>query len=166
MTAGQAAYEAYDPGGTLVEWRNLSENIRGAWEGSAQAAMLYDRHLGAVRESAPVKPDLSALLTQWQAILRLQDWDITVQYARSLEMGDSEGKIETTLPRKAALISILDPCDWQEPTVQDVEQTLVHELLHIHTAQWPSDGESACLAEEQGVDAIAGALIRLQRGLV
>lgn len=62
-----------------------------------------------------------------------------------------------------ALILIVDPLD--QPTggmrLYNIEETLIHELLHLHFA--PLDiSESLTLAEEQAINAIARALVNLK----
>jgi hypothetical protein len=68
--------------------------------------------------------------------------------------------------KKTSLIGILAPQDFDSSEwEQDVEKTVVHELLHLHTAMFTEDNPQGLLliCEEQAVDAIAGALIRLHR---
>ena len=81
--------------------------------------------------------ELAGLCVTWQARLRLQDWQVQIRFARAAELGgEVQGDCDWCLPKKAALIRILTPADYPEncPWPQDVELTVVHELLHLHGA--------------------------------
>lgn len=112
--------------------------------------------------------ELQALCHEWQGVLRLQDWDVKVFVVRKrdLSSGDVMGEISFTLPKKTAVISILDPVDY-DPDIawgQDQEQTLVHELLHLHMAPFDHSEGLEHTAMEWAVDSIAKALVSLKRG--
>jgi len=108
---------------------------------------------------------------EWQAILRLQDWDVIISIDRARDMiPDVLGQCEWTLPTKQARIRILDPVD-HPPDLkwpQDMEQTLVHELLHLHFAPFNKFEADSLeyVTMEQAIDLIAGALVRLKRGAI
>jgi len=110
---------------------------------------------------------LQALCQEWQAILRLQDWDVRCKIVRKRELeGERAGECRWQLDTKQALIRILDPIDW--PTdcewPQDIEQTLVHELLHLHMAPFqPEHGTLEHVTMEQAIKSIATGLVRLRR---
>lgn len=107
---------------------------------------------------------------EWQKILRLQDWDVHVSIVRdsNMKLKDVNGECEWVLQTKQAHIRILDPIDYPEDTrwPQDMEQTLVHELLHLHFAPFDThaDGSLEHTSMEQAIDMIAGALLSLKRG--
>jgi hypothetical protein len=115
-------------------------------------------------------PDLNALTKKWQAILRLQDWTIEAGYKRAFDMPDGKQGGCTWVRRlKRALISVLDPQDYGPDPVagsQDIEATLVHELLHIHFALVDDFAGVSMDLFEQSIDAIAIALVRLDRASV
>ena len=76
----------------------------------------------------------------WQEKLGLSHWRIAVRFARLSEMkgeGDDrefyQGSNKFDIRVECALIKICDPQDYpiDTPFEQDVEVTLVHELLHI-----------------------------------
>ena len=109
---------------------------------------------------------LKTLLTEWQKRLRLQDWDIFVKTARQVEMQcGGQGECEWVLKRKEATIVLVDPIDYPPELVdQDMEETLVHELLHLHfVILQPKDGTAEDTALEQAIVCIAGALVKLKR---
>lgn len=113
--------------------------------------------------------ELEGLARKWQEILRLRDWEIYVALtrARDFEEEGQAGEADIRLPHRIAKIYILDPVD-HSPTYWrplDLEEVLVHELLHLHLEPlWPKDRDTGChVAEEQAVNALARALIALDR---
>ncbi len=112
--------------------------------------------------------DLQALCTKWQKRLRLQDWTIAVRVVRKrdLDLTDAEGQVQWVLSRREAFIKLMDPIDYSPTamTPQDLEVSLVHELLHLYFA--PFDAEKGTLEEtcqEQAIDALSNALVKLAR---
>ncbi|MEK4328922.1 hypothetical protein MKX70_24085 [Paenibacillus sp. FSL R7-0312] len=114
--------------------------------------------------------ELQIKCAEWQKVLRLQDWIINVKLSRLRDMSDTDlnAEIRITLANRIALILILDPIDYDPDNVlpQDMEQYLVHELLHIHL--YPITGKFTDgplqIAEEQAIEAISKGLIALRRG--
>jgi hypothetical protein len=105
---------------------------------------------------------------EWQKILRLQDWIISVSVRRERDMVlKGLAEILPSLPKRMATIRILDPIDYppelSEP--QDMELSLVHELLHIHLFPMFADREDEMrqVAEEQAIEAISRGLVELHR---
>lgn len=112
--------------------------------------------------------ELRAKCIEWQKILRLQDWIITLVISRERNMNlKGNAEIEATLPKRMATIRILDPLDYPPNRVesQDMELSLVHELLHIHLFPLFADREDEMrmVAEEQAIEAISRGLIALKR---
>jgi len=105
-------------------------------------------------------------LPKWTRILRLQDWNIDISVKRERDMFTAAvgGCVNFHFEKRHAIIQILDPIDFDPDTPckpdQDMEQTLVHELLHLHLTQWKEDHKPF---EEQAIHAIAQALILLDR---
>ena len=74
---------------------------------------------------------LQRLARKWIRRLNLTTFNkIQVSYAPKSEMEESLGHAYWTPEYKTAVIKILNPDDPEEDE-QDVERTLVHELLHI-----------------------------------
>jgi hypothetical protein len=76
----------------------------------------------------------------WQKVLRVQDWSVRVRQLRANQMplGDGGGEppracVNMTLARRCALVSLMDPIDWDQAChwSHDQEVFLVHELLHL-----------------------------------
>jgi len=108
--------------------------------------------------------ELEALCATWQRRLRLQDWRVKIRFARSLELGaDTQGDCDWSLTKKMAAIRILVPGDYPPDASfsQDIEQTVVHELLHLHGAPFDrfACGSADDNAVEVMIDCTAQALV-------
>jgi hypothetical protein len=108
-----------------------------------------------------VRPDLAALLAELQRELRLQDWRIEVAYVPNLTNRAGypvHGLCSHLVDAKVASIAIRDP---ETPATADdpsVEETLVHELVHLHFAPFSGSSSAEIAAEEQAVWALTEAL--------
>lgn len=108
-------------------------------------------------------------LIYWQKKLRLQDWIIDAKIVRQRDMSqpDRVGEISSNLHNKVALISILDPVDYDDWGKQDMESTLVHELLHLHFAgidyHFGNNDNVYHVLEEQAIESITSGLISSER---
>lgn len=114
-----------------------------------------------------IQSKLEALCAQWQKILRLQDWNVTVRLVRRYDMNDSDawGECDWNLGQKTATIRVLDPQDVKPTTPYDPESVLVHELVHLHVAPFrPASGSMEERLMEQAINCLEGALISLSRG--
>lgn len=115
------------------------------------------------------KPNLEELLKKWQVILKLQDWDIKIRWAKHYDLdSDTKGQCRWVLGKKCASIRILEPEDF-DPAIQwgqDPECTVVHELLHLHYGPLELGDHFEGLKEamlEQAVCAISEALVERDR---
>lgn len=113
------------------------------------------------------RPDLSALVAHYKEALGLQSWTIDVSYGADLATDDGHpvwGLCRPTPQRRMATIQIRDP---QTPppgatpefAAQQVVETLVHELVHLHWAPLELRGRAEVMLEEQAVDALSAALV-------
>lgn len=114
--------------------------------------------------------ELQSITFQWKRILRLQDWHTNVGFARAFEMPyATAGNNSYRAKLKRARIDIIDPDDIDPShTPEDPEATLVHELLHCHTAAFDNQtlGQLSPAQEfgmEQMVEAIAQGFVELKR---
>jgi hypothetical protein len=119
----------------------------------------------AEREAAAEKVVDQALKT-WQERLDLKDWkiDVTLVHPSSLDP-KTLGNIHWDLNTKKATISVLSAYDYRLATqdmLDDMEFTVVHELIHLHLAALPHTDSSRPL-EEHAVNEIARALLRLAK---
>lgn len=73
------------------------------------------------------------------------------------------GEIEYIVHKKLAFISVLDPYDYSGSLLctQDIEKTLVHELIHLHLAQ--HENGLNLTTEEQAVESLASGFVSLRR---
>ncbi len=111
--------------------------------------------------------NLESLLAEWQKILRLQDWQIKVSFARGHEIEGHQGRITIYLNFKQALIKLRNPIDWtDEDFPDDTEVDLVHELIHLHinTFDTTKPGTLERVALEQVDELLARALVGLNGG--
>lgn len=112
-------------------------------------------------------------LRYWQKLLSLQDWEIVVRICAPDDMDNKEvqGEVEYQAHKKAAVVRLLDPRDYPpNPSwPQDMERTLVHELVHLHFAEKTTDekltGPVFDLVEERVVNATSQALVDLRRSI-
>ena len=117
----------------------------------------------------PTREELDALLAEWQRRLRLRDWDVRIKCVRGYDISlpGTDGTCTWQLETKRAIVEILDPMDYPPSRFgydQDVERTLVHELLHLHFAPFAAtDDRLADAAQEQAIDLIAAALVSAKR---
>ena len=103
-------------------------------------------------------------LQSWQKRLHLEDWKIEVKIARiwDLEQG-TLGHIDWSESHKTAVIKVLNPVDYdlpKEKVPEDVELSIVHELVHLQLSPLPLN-KSSRDAEEQAVTMLANALVEL-----
>ena len=103
----------------------------------------------------------------WQKRLSLQDWDMSIVLAHAYELRPNTlGNIHWDVEQKQAVITVLHPADYrltQNEMLEDMEFTIVHELVHLNLAR-------ACKfqirdadrrKEEQAVNRIVADLLKL-----
>ena len=110
-------------------------------------------------------------LWMWQKRLNLQSWDIAVVVARASELKPKTlGNIRWDREKKTAILRVLDPADYTLPfdaMLQDIEFTVVHELIHLEMVPVLSDlqrTDANRVEEEHAVNHMADALLTLARG--
>ena len=106
----------------------------------------------------------------WQKRLNLQDWNVSVLMSRTGELKPKTlGNIHWDMEKKTAVIRVLDPADYRLPfreMLQDMEFTVVHELIHLGFAPVVSDlqrSDANRREEEHAVNHMAEALLKLDR---
>ena len=128
---------------------------------------------GSARErAAAAESYTSERLAVWQKRLNLQDWKISVVLSRATELKPKTlGNIHWDLDKKTAVIRVLDPADYKLPypeMLQDMEFTVVHELIHLNFAPVLSEyqrSEANRREEEHAVNHMADALLKLDRSM-
>jgi hypothetical protein len=105
-------------------------------------------------------------LAMWRHRLNLEQWDISVVMTRRSDLkAKTRGQIRWDKGKKSAVIRVLDASDYQLPLremLDDMEFTIVHELLHLELASLPRS-EASRRSEEHAVNSITAALLRLAR---
>jgi len=109
---------------------------------------------------------VKARLTYWQPRLELQSWRISVVLSPASDLKPNTlGNIHWDGANKTAVIRILDPSGSSvscPSTIQDMEVTLVHELVHLELSSLPRS-QSSRGEEEHAVNRITDALLGLER---
>ena len=117
------------------------------------------------REAAAAK-FVAQRLQAWQDRMNLKDWDIRVQLVRADQLEPKTlGNIHWDTDSKTATIAVLSTEDYKLPwkaMLDDMEFTVVHELVHLELASLPRSDASRRV-EEHAVNEIAGALLKLAR---
>jgi hypothetical protein len=136
---------------------------------SQPVPVFYPTAAGGGMMEQPSNADLATLTALWQRRLELQDWQVTCQgFARVTAIEDRyhASTIRYVIKTREAIISLRDPIDrpadiW---TPDDYEVFIVHELLHLHFAPLNIDDDAPeDVAQEQAINALARALVRLKR---
>ena len=111
---------------------------------------------------------LSDICQKWQDLLRLSHWDIAIRICKKedMQINDTQASNKISLTNECALISILDTSDYPDsPFEQDMEVSLVHELLHIplkYIAN-PEDNSLENIHLEAFIESTAKLLVKLSR---
>ena len=111
---------------------------------------------------------LEELLEEWKSILHLEQWDIELRRSRQIDFleEDNQGEVTFNKVECQAIIRILDHTDSVDtPFKQDMEKTLVHELLHLIYADFePEDSNSLQYTLwHRSIDSMARVLVSLKR---
>ena len=109
---------------------------------------------------------VNARLAVWQQRLSLQDWKITIIMSHPSDLKPKTlGNIHWDSDQKSAVIRVLDASDYKLPykaMLDDMEFTVVHELIHLELASLPRS-EASRRDEEHAVNRITDALLKLDR---
>ena len=98
------------------------------------------------------EPTPEDILAKWQGILRLMDWDIILEDVDRDALG-AQGKCWTIMRQAKAKVMLS-----KDLPPDEVELTIVHELLHVRLQGQDEDLE-ATPGMELGIERIAQALI-------
>jgi hypothetical protein len=98
--------------------------------------------------------------------LDLKDWQIKFQLVRTDALEPKTlGNINWDADVKSAKISVLSSYDYKLPyreMLDDMEFTVVHELVHLQLASLPRS-EASRRVEEHAVNELASALLKLAK---
>jgi hypothetical protein len=108
---------------------------------------------------------ISQKLELWQERLKLSDWRITWAMAHRSDLKpNTVGQIHWDKPSRCASILVLDSSDYRMPfnaMLDDIELTIIHELVHLKLTSLPHS-EASRGSEEQAVNGISEALFALE----
>jgi hypothetical protein len=126
----------------------------------------------AIAASAQLLPDafvekfVNEKVAVWQRNLSLEDWNISILMCRRGDLKlKTLGGIRWDKSKRTAVISVLAASEYRLPVdemLDDMEMTIVHELIHVHLAALPRS-EASRRDEERAVNQLAQALLRLDR---
>lgn len=109
---------------------------------------------------------LAAWCRWWRDALGLQDWTLDASFQRFHAIDNAYGRTIMKPALKWAAIQLKPTLDAEDDDTNfDIEQTLVHELLHIklwHHGHKDAEELDGCLAE-QTIDTLAWSLVNLRR---
>jgi hypothetical protein len=139
--------------------------------GSAGMSQAQVSGLPSAREQTLLAQSFaSERLWVWQKRLNLDDWNISVVIVPASELKPKTlGNVHWELEKKTATIRVLDPADYRLPfreMLQDMEFTVVHELIHLELAPVLSDlhrSDANRRDEEHAVNHVADALLNVGR---
>lgn len=113
-----------------------------------------------------VDPFLADRLAVWQQRLSLADWKINVLQAHPSDLKPKTlGNIHWDADKKVATIRVMDISDYQlscRDTLEDMEFTIVHELIHLELSSLPRS-EASRRDEEYAVNRLTEAYLKLDR---
>ncbi len=109
--------------------------------------------------------ELNALCSKWQKRLGLQNWNISIKFG--IPEQDCLAEIIKHHNSTTALITIRSQ-DYPIPNTlinQDIEHSIIHELLHLHFLIRESAGWHESVMTEQSINSITNALLSLANAL-
>jgi hypothetical protein len=121
-------------------------------------------HATAAEHSQLAQRFMDERLAVWRQRLKLEDWRISVVMTHDLPP-KTLGGISWDKTKKRAVIWTLEPSDYRLPfreMLDDMELTIVHELVHLELASLPR-GQASRSSEERAVNGIAAAMLALDR---
>jgi hypothetical protein len=117
-------------------------------------------HATAAAQNQAAQEFVATKLAVWRERLKLEDWRISAVMTRRSDLAPKTlGGISWDKGKRSAVIWVLDPSDYQLPfceMLNDMELTVVHELVHLELATGRG-------TEEHAVNGIAEAMLGLDR---
>jgi hypothetical protein len=106
-------------------------------------------------------------LAVWRQRLKLEGWKISAVMTRKASLAPQTlGGIHWDKHKRTAEIWVLDPADYALPfheMLDDMELTVVHELVHLELTSLPRGQANRGAAEERAVSGLADAMLALDR---
>jgi hypothetical protein len=102
----------------------------------------------------------------WQRKLALEAWNVSIVPVHPTDLRPGTlGNVHWDKEKKTAVIHVLDASDYRTPfraTLNDLEFTVVHELIHLELASLPRSDASRS-DEEHAINNLADALLKFDR---
>lgn len=165
--------EVHTATASLSDSQTNTQTIRNRSDESYVSASVTDANPGTATASSPAVVEsrefaqkyVAEKLTLWQQNLKLSEWRISWSMAHRSDLKpNTVGQIHWDMPRKSAAILVLDPADYRLPfnaMLDDMEITIIHELVHLKLTSLPHS-EASRGSEEQAVNGISEALFALE----
>lgn len=110
---------------------------------------------------------VAAWVRVWQKRLHLEDWKVEAHIVHPSDLRpDTLGNLKWNTLARTASIKVLSSTDYDPPAAdvaEDMEYTVVHELIHLQLSVLPRD-MSRKDTEETVVNKLTDALMMLDRG--
>jgi len=136
---------------------------------AAQPAVARQPHTGmltAEQREAQAQNFVKEKLQFWQKRLNLEKWKVSVELVRNTSLKPKTlGNIHWDASTMQAAIDVQSSYDYKLPLqamLDDMEFTVVHELVHLQLSSLPRS-EASRSAEEHAVNEITQALLNLAR---
>jgi hypothetical protein len=124
--------------------------------------------ISAAERNRVAQQFIDGKLAFWRQRLKLDAWQVSAVMVRRSELPpQTMGGIHWDKAKKSAVVWVLNPADYRLPfdeMLNDMELTIVHELVHLNLAFLP-EGQTSRGSEERAVDGIAQAMLGRDRGL-
>jgi hypothetical protein len=98
----------------------------------------------------------------WQGRLRLLDWNVTIRFCPQSELDDdAQAKCHWNEHARTCSIKIVNPDEYESAlgVKQDIEDTIRHELIHLHFVFLGVLKGTNLILLEQAIESISGAFI-------
>ena len=119
-----------------------------------------------IHDRSVEKAYLDKKLTLWMQRLGLVDWVVTLTFSKPSDLRfGTLGNVHWDPDKKTAEIRVLDSPDAERLSTAellDLENTIVHELIHLELSALPKTDASR-KDEEFAVDRLAAALLEMDR---
>jgi len=121
---------------------------------------------GAQECAAKAEGFVNGRLAFWQQRLKLQDWTVSIVMSQASDLRPKTlGNVHWDTSKKTAVIRVLRASEYQlacRAMLDDMELTVVHELVHLELSSLPRSTASRS-EEEHAVIRITDALLALDR---
>jgi hypothetical protein len=131
------------------------------------SAALVPAHAGTPECGAASAAEfLNTRLSFWQQRLNLEEWNLSVVSSHPADLKpETLGNVHWDVEKKTAVVRVLALSDYKmacPAALQDMELTVVHELVHLTLSPLRNSTTNRS-DEEHAVNRIADALLKLER---